>query len=128
MTHTHLIVKYCGVQVDPQALAWTDAPGPNLASELRDVLIALDSTESRIAQLLTAIDRGLRDVGTVLAAGPADQVPPIDQAGILRARGPHLDALLARRDAQIEHLRSIARLWVTQQSDPASGPPATTAG
>lgn len=112
-----LILKYCGERISAQALTdaiHADAIQPTVASELRDVLIALTSTERAIADLVPHLGRSLRDVEKVLVARPGDQIPLIETTGVLHARGPRLDALLARRAAQIEHLRAITRLWTAQ--------------
>jgi hypothetical protein len=124
---THLVLKYCGVRISVQALTDTipgDSSRPTVASELRDAVGALASSEALIAQLVPTIGDALRDVEQVLAAGPDDQIPVIDSTGVLQARGPRLDALLARRAAQIEHLRAITRLWVAQHPDLATTTPA----
>ncbi|MEV5691985.1 hypothetical protein [Micromonospora globbae] len=123
MNATHLVLKYCGVRVDADALTdavRVDATRPTVASQLLDAVRALANTEAHIAQLVPTIGRALRDVEQVLAAGPDDQIPVIDTTGVLQARGPRLDALLARRAAQIEHLRAATRLWVAQHPDPAT--------
>ncbi|WP_406106296.1 hypothetical protein [Micromonospora globbae] len=127
MNATHLVLKYCGVRISAQALTdavRVDARRPTMASELLDAVRALASTEAHIAQLVPIIGHALRDVEQVLAAGPDDQIPVIDPTGVLQARGPRLDALLARRAAQIEHLRAMTRLWVAQHPDPATTTPA----
>ncbi|WBB48460.1 hypothetical protein O3597_25820 [Verrucosispora sp. WMMA2044] len=117
MIDTRLVLKYCGVRIDAHALtdafpAGTDQP--TVASELRDVLTALASTETHITRLVPTLRDALRDVEQVLAAGPDDRIPVIDSTGALQARGPRLDALIGRRTAQIEHLRAMTRLWVAQ--------------
>ncbi|MFY1700205.1 hypothetical protein ACN28G_00325 [Micromonospora sp. WMMA1923] len=127
MPETHLALKYCGVRIDARTL--TDAAGtgtdrPTVAAELRAVLYALTTTEALIAALLPTIDQGLRDVEQVLVAVADDPVPPIDTTGVVQARGPRLDALLGRRAAQIEHLRSVTRLWTAQHPEPDPTVPA----
>ncbi|MFI7493075.1 hypothetical protein ACIBXA_32355 [Micromonospora echinaurantiaca] len=116
MIATHLVLKYCAMPISAQALtdaARADAP-PTVASELLTALTALASTETQLTELVATIGHGLRDVEQVLAAGPDDRIPLIDPAGVLQARGPRLDALLARRAAQIDHLRAITRLWTAR--------------
>lgn len=122
MIDISLVLKYCGERISAQALtdaALADTSQPTVASELRDVLTALTSTERTIADLVPHLNRSLLDVEKVLAAEPDDQVPLIETTGVLQARGPRLDALLGRRAAQIEHLRAIARLWTAQHPAPA---------
>lgn len=55
-----LILKYCGERISAQALTdaiHADAIQPTVASELRDVLIALTSTERAIADLVRHLGR-----------------------------------------------------------------------
>ncbi|MGC4808743.1 hypothetical protein [Micromonospora sp. DT233] len=127
MTANQLVLKYCGVKIDDQALdnvLYADTSRPTVASELRGVLAALISTEAQIAALLPTISQSLRDVERVLTASPGDRTPPIDSTGVVQARGPRLDALLGRRSAQIEHLRAMTRLWATHHATPPTTSPA----
>ncbi|MGI5214830.1 hypothetical protein [Plantactinospora sp. CA-290183] len=126
MIETHLVLKYCGERINAQALTdavRADTSQPTVASELRDALTALSSTEIQLAELVSKIDGSLREVGQVLAAGADDLIPPIETTGVLQARGPRFDTLLARRAAQIEHLRAITRLWMAQRPEPATSIP-----
>ncbi|MFY1652795.1 hypothetical protein ACN27J_18130 [Solwaraspora sp. WMMB762] len=120
MIDTRLAAKYCRERINPQHLAealLADPGTPTLATELRTALTALEMTEGFIAGLITPLDRSLRDVEQVLVAGRHDQIPLIENTGVLHARGPRLDALLARRAAQIDHLRSLTRLWAAEHPD-----------
>ncbi|PZG13448.1 hypothetical protein C1I95_23635 [Micromonospora craterilacus] len=119
MIDTWLISKYCEVDVSGQVLR--DAirtEAPTVASELRDVLTRLTSTEEQLARLLPVLEQDLRGVEQNLTAGPGDRAPLVESVGVLQARAPRLDALVARRAAQIEHLQSLTRVWVAQQADP----------
>ncbi|GAB3147163.1 hypothetical protein GCM10027290_30010 [Micromonospora sonneratiae] len=123
---TELVLKYCGQQIDPQALTdavFADTSQPTVASELWDAINELRSTERSITGLVPTLEQSLRDVNQVLAAKHDDRIPLIDMTGVLQARGPRLDALLGRRAAQIDRLRSLTRLWVAQHPGPVTNPP-----
>ncbi|SCL20422.1 hypothetical protein GA0074692_0863 [Micromonospora pallida] len=127
MIDTQLVLKYCDVRISVQALMDAVPAGvdqPSVASELWHALTALASTEAQIAQLVPTLRDALSDVEKVLAAGPDDRIPVVDSTGALQARGPRLDALIGRRAAQVEHLRAMTRLWVTQHPDQATTTPA----
>lgn len=125
----HIIVKYTRLRISWQDLV---TAGNNAEDPLRRILpnvmtqaaYAISGTETSMAQVIGQLTSSLQRVTDNLTAGPEDQVYAVTANGELQGRGVLLDALIARRDAQIQHLQTLVVLWNAATTGVATLPPA----
>jgi hypothetical protein len=114
--------KYTGVRISPAALVAHHRIGgiaAELATAISQTAHAVHSTDAELARITTAIDYATTAVTSTIAAEPDQRAPSLNPLGELQIRGPRVDALIGIRDAQIEYLRLLVRLW--QQLPTADG-------
>jgi hypothetical protein len=113
------IVKYTGHRVSSDELvngSHQDLLRRRLAQTLESAALAVSTTEAELQRVTASITDSLATVSQNLTAGPGEAVRTINSIGELQANAPRFDALIARRDAEISHLKTLTRLWRTATS------------
>jgi hypothetical protein len=110
------IAKYTGHDLrDEELLAalQADLLRRQLTQALGSAALAVSATEAELRRVTASITDSLTAVSQNLAAGPGHTVRSINPIGELQANAPRFDALIARRDAEVGHLKTLTRLWQT---------------
>lgn len=111
-----LVRKYTGVTV--RFSYREDSHGQSVLNEIFTTALSLESTEHQLAESSLRLAETTSRISQNLSALPGEPVRHLNPIGEVQAIGNEVDALIAKRQAKIEHLQSLVRLL----PEPTSGP------